>query len=91
MAGSQRDGITRGRFAGVGRFQEAMMAQEHLWCCLLYTSNPYPPYFYGTVEDALGKTAVAIGLFEQAIEMDTKPGNPAFPEALRLARAKLQP
>jgi tetratricopeptide (TPR) repeat protein len=53
--------------------------------------NPYPPYFYGTVEQALGKTAVAIPLFEQAIEMDTKPGNPAFAEALRLARAKLHP
>ena len=53
--------------------------------------NPYPPFFYGAVEDALGKTAAAIPLFEQAIEMDTKPGNPAFPEALRLARAKLHP
>jgi tetratricopeptide (TPR) repeat protein len=60
-------------------------------CEVNSSRNPYPPYFYGTVEDALGKTAVAIGLFEQAIEMDTKPGNPAFPEALRLARAKLQP
>jgi hypothetical protein len=60
-------------------------------CEVNSSRNPYPPYFYGTVEDALGKTAVAIGLFEQAIEMDTKPGNPAFPEALRLARAKLHP
>ncbi|MGO9241395.1 MAG: tetratricopeptide repeat protein [Bryobacteraceae bacterium] len=44
--------------------------------------NPYPPYFYGAVEAALGKTGAAIPLFEQAIEMDSKPGNPAFAEAL---------
>jgi tetratricopeptide (TPR) repeat protein len=53
--------------------------------------NPYAPYFYGTVEAALGKTDSAIHLFEQAIEMDSKPGNPAFPAALRKARAKLHP
>ncbi len=53
--------------------------------------NPYPPYYYGAVEAALGKTDAAIPLFEQAIEMDSKPGNPAFAEALRQARARLHP
>ena len=53
--------------------------------------NPYPPYFYGTVEEALGKTEAAVSLFQQAVEMDAKPGNSAFPDALRRARAKLHP
>ena len=62
---------------GQARPAERYLARS---CEVNSSRNPYPPYFYGTVEDALGKTAVAIGLFEQAIEMDTKPGNPAFPK-----------
>jgi len=38
----------------------------------------------------LGKTDAAIRLYEQAIEMDAKPGNAAFPAALQRARVKLK-